>query len=319
MSDVASFRKLSVGDAPKIAAAISQLAEIGLKPLFPEREFPELARRKVEELEGISFPDPPLPRTWIGLALEGSEQVFANAIHYQDHCFDGAGEGVYAEVVASIMALAGEEWPSAGATVTATGVVRQGQYGPSSRVEITIRQQDGCAPFDLIAGKGFDWSVVRRLNERLPPEAQGLFAAFLDSNAATIVYLRPAQLRSLGKLFGHDFISEIDQEPEEPPSHSRLEVARHVPLPFGQRVALVGVLLMGGFAASRLIGTIWRGAPYAISGLAAGSLISLADAPLEFIFFVAFYIVAAAVFLWLPINSFVRRRRMLRQARRESP
>jgi hypothetical protein len=91
-----SSRNLSVDDTPKIAAAISQLAKIRLKPLFPEREFPEVARRKVEELEGISIPDPPLPLTWIDLALTGSEQAFANAAHFQDHCFDMAGEGDYA-------------------------------------------------------------------------------------------------------------------------------------------------------------------------------------------------------------------------------
>jgi hypothetical protein len=314
---MSSFRKLSVNDAPNIAAAISQLAEIGLKPLFPEREFPELARRKVEELEGISFPDPPLPQTWVGLALEGSEQIFANAIHYQDHCFDGAGEEVYAEVVASIVALAGEEWPGAGATVAARSVVRQGQYGPSPRMEITIDQQGGCAPFDLIAGKDFDWSVVRRLNERLPPEATGFFAAFLDGNA-TIVYLRPDQRDELSKLFGYDFVSEIDQLPEEPPSPSQFEVT--VPNPLKPWELLL-CLVMVGFSAKELIGTIWRGAPYTITGLEGGrgsSLISLADAPIEFTFLVAVYIVAGGLFFWLPIRSFVRRERALRQARRES-
>jgi hypothetical protein len=92
MSEFTSLRELSLDDAPKIAAAISQLAKIRLKPLFPEREFPEVARRKVEEL----VPDPPLPLTWIDLALTGSEQAFANAAHFQDHCFDVAGEGDYA-------------------------------------------------------------------------------------------------------------------------------------------------------------------------------------------------------------------------------
>jgi hypothetical protein len=72
-----SSRNLSVDDAPKIAAAISQLEKIGLKPLFPEREFPALARRMAEEFEGTGIPEPPLPLTWVDLALSGSKQVFA--------------------------------------------------------------------------------------------------------------------------------------------------------------------------------------------------------------------------------------------------
>jgi hypothetical protein len=138
-------RKLSVDDAPKIADAISQLAKIGLKPLCPESEFPEVARQKVEELEGIRIPDPPLSLTWVALALTG-EQAFANAIHYSDHCFDVAGEEDYAEVVASIMALAGEDWPGDGATVAATSVMREGPYGPSDHMEIAIHQRGGCGP-----------------------------------------------------------------------------------------------------------------------------------------------------------------------------
>jgi hypothetical protein len=61
--------------------------------------------------------------------------------------------------------------------------------------------------------KDFDWSAVTRLNERLPSGAAGRFAAFFDGNAI-IVYLTADQLRELGKMFGHDFISEIEPLPE---------------------------------------------------------------------------------------------------------
>jgi hypothetical protein len=79
------------------------------RPLFrsrlvPEGEFLEVARQKVEELEVIRTSDPPLPLTWVDLAPTG-QQAFA----YQNHCFDVAGEADYAEVVASIIALAGED------------------------------------------------------------------------------------------------------------------------------------------------------------------------------------------------------------------
>jgi hypothetical protein len=306
MSEVVSFHQLSVEDAPKIAAAISQLAKIGLKPLFPEREFPEVARHKVEELEGISIPDPPLPLTWVDLALTGSEQIFANAIHYQDHCFDGVGDEEYAEVVASIMALAGEDWPGDGARVAATSVVREGRYGPSNRMEITIHQQGGCAPFELIAEKDFDWSVVTRLNERLPSGATGRFAAFFDGNA-TIVYLRPDQLKELGKLFGYDFVSEIEPLPERPPSSSHLAVQNPLPV-----WALVIGFLVGTFAASQLIAMILRGAPYSIPSRSL-TLISLASAPLEFTFVVALYIASVGLGLIAPLYLIVMRWRALRQ------
>jgi hypothetical protein len=308
--DVAPFRKLSVDDAPKIAAAISQLAKIGLSPLFPEREFSELARQKVEELEGIGIPDPPLPLTWVALALTGSEQVFANAIYLQDHCFDGAGESEYAEVVASIMALVGEEWPSA--TVSATSIVKEGRYGPSERMEIAINGPGGAAPFDLIVDKNFDWSVVTRLNERLPSGATGRFAAFFDGNS-TIVYLKPDQLKELGKLFGYDFISEIEPLPERPPSQSHVEAAAQSPLPVW---AVLIVILMGIFAANQLIAMVLRGAPYTIPGRDL-TLVSFLSAPLEFIFLVTVYIGGVGL-LGAALYLIVMRWRALMRARRQA-
>lgn len=304
-----SSRNLSIDDAPKIAAAISQLAKIGLKPLFPEREFAKLARQMAEEFEGISIPEPPLPLTWVDLALSGSEQVFANAVHHQDHCFDVAGEADYAEIVASIMALAGEEWPSA--TVSATKIMRQGRYGPSERMEIAIHGPGGGAPFDLIVDKNFDWSVVTRLNERLPLEATGRFAAFFDGNAI-IVYLTPDQLRELGKLFGYDFVSEIEPLGERPSPQGRFEAAASQPLPVW---AMVIGLPIGLFAASRLIAMIFNGAPYTISGSAP---VSLANSPLEFTFLVAIHIGSVGLFLGCPPYLIARRWRALRRSRRRA-
>jgi hypothetical protein len=83
-------------------------------------------------------------------------------------------------------------------------------------MEIAVDGHGGCAPFDLIADKDFDRSVVTRLNERLPADATGRVAALFDGNAI-IVYLRPDQLEELGKLFGYDFVSEIEPLPERPP------------------------------------------------------------------------------------------------------
>ncbi len=305
-----SSRKLSVDDAPKIAAAISQLEKIGLKPLFPEREFPALAHRMAEEFEGTGIPEPPLPLTFLDLALSGPEQVFANAIHFQDHCFDVAGEADYAEIVASIMALAGEEWPSA--TVSATKIVRQGPGGPSARMEIAIEGPGSCTPFDLIAAKDFDWSVVTCLNERLPSGATGRFAAFFDGNAI-IVYLTPVQLRELGRLFGHDFISEIEPLQERLPPQGHVEAANSGPSePLPVWAMAIG-LPIGLFAGSQLIAMILRGAPYAISG---STPVSLASAPLEFTFLVAMYIGGVGLFLGCPSYLIARRWRARGRSRR---
>ncbi|MBT1512556.1 hypothetical protein KIP88_18800 [Bradyrhizobium sp. SRL28] len=85
-------------------------------------------------------------------------------------------------------------------------------------MEIAIHGQGSSAPFDLVAAKDFDWSVVTRLNERLPAGPTGRFAAFFDGNAI-IVYLTPDQIEALGKVFGHDFISEIKPLEERLPPH----------------------------------------------------------------------------------------------------
>lgn len=300
-----AFLELSIDDAPKIAAAIPQLARIGLKPLVPEQEFLEVAERKAEEWQGVGIPDPPLPSTWVHFALMGSEQIFANAVHYQDHCFDGAGEGDYAEIVASIMALAGEEWPSA--SVSATSVTREGRYRPSQRVEITISGEGGCAPFELVVDKDFDWSVVTRLNERLPPRASGRFAAFFDGNA-TIVYLRPDQLEELGRVFGYDFVSEVGPLVERPPLRSHDNPPLHNPLPFWPMLI---TSLMGIYAASELVGMIWRGSPYTLSSRNL-TPISFVSAPLEFTLVVAIHLIGAVFFLGVPLYLAVRRARHAR-------
>jgi hypothetical protein len=306
-------RELSADDAPKIAAAISQLTTSGLKPLFPEEEFPALAREIAEEFEGTRIPDPPLLLTWLDLALTGPEKVFANAVHFQDHCFDVAGEEDYAGVVASIMALAGEEWPDA--TVSASSVERQGRYGPSRRIEIVIQGQGSAPSFDLIADKDFDWSVVTRLNERLPAGAEGRFAAFFDGDA-TIVYLKPEQIAELGKLFGYDFVTDVEPLEERPPLHGSRETAdisSSRPLPLW---ALVIGLPIGLFAGSQLVAMILRGAPYAISG---SSRVAFAAAPLEFLFLVAMYICGVALFLGGPVYLIARKWRAPRQVPRQVP
>jgi hypothetical protein len=150
--------------------------------------------------------------------------------------------------------------------------------------------------------KDFDWSVVTRLNERLPSAATGRFAAFFDGNA-TIVYLRPDQLTELGRLFGYDFISEVEPLEERPPSPSHFEAPLRSPLPVW---ALAICFVMGVFAASQLIAMFSRGTPYTIPGRDGSSAITLASAPLEFTFGVTAYTLGAALFLGVPLYLVIR-------------
>jgi hypothetical protein len=55
--------------------------------------------------------------------------------------------------------------------------------------------------------KDFDWSIVFRLNERLPKGSLGRFALFLDGTA-TIVFLTPENVKRLNSLCGYEFSCE---------------------------------------------------------------------------------------------------------------
>jgi hypothetical protein len=186
-------------------------------------------------------------------------------------------------------------------------------------MEIAIGGPGISAPFDLVVAKDFDWSVVTRLNERLPSGATGRFAAFFDGNAI-IVYLTLDQLRALGNLFGHDFISEIEPLEERQPPQSRLrppqgrfETANSGSSESLPVWAMVIGLPIGLFAGSQLIAMMLRGAPYAISG---SSPVSLANAPFEFTLLVAMYIGGVGLFLGCPPYLIARRWRALRRSRR---
>jgi hypothetical protein len=73
---------------------------------------------------------------------------------------------------------------------------------------------------------------------------------------------------------------------------------------------------MGVFAASQLIAMILRGTPYTIPGHGL-TPISLVNAPFEFIFGVAAYIVGVGLFLAAPLYLIVMRWCALMYARRE--
>lgn len=310
MESEIAYRKLTVDDAPAIAAAMSQLARAGLKPLYPKKKFPELALAIAEEWAGVSIPDPPWDVTWVDLAVTGSQQFFANAIRHGDHCYDGAEEADYAAIVASIMALAGEEWPRA--EVSATRVVRDGKYGPVEWMRIAIEGEGWATPFEIVADKNFDWSVVTRLNERLPVAATGRFSAFFDGNA-TIFYLTPDQRKKVEDLYGYAFFSHIDPLPErEPPPPPEDPALQKLPLPGWVWVI---ALLMGCYAAYGLIAMILRGAPYYIPDKDEIPVF-FAKTPFEFLFSLTMLVVGTVLFLAMPLWLMIRRWRALARARR---
>ena len=273
-----SWRSLSAGDGPKIAAAISRLARAGLKPMFSEREFATLARRKVDQLDETSIPNPPRSETWFHLALL-EPQIFANAICYQYDWDQLADETDYAKAVTSIIVLAGQEWP--GVAVSAKRQVRDGPYGPSDCMEITIQGASEAA-FDLIVDERLDLSVIARLNERLPLVATGQFAVLRNG---AIVYVRPDRLKKLSSLF----------EPSESYPGIFGSIQGRAPI-----WALVACLLMGIFSVYSLIIMFSKGVPYTIPG--PGDIpISQATAPLEFTIMLTIYVLGGVGFIVAPL------------------
>jgi hypothetical protein len=182
-----------------IEAALIGLANVGLK-LTPSARgsLRATAERIAVEYEGYYFSSEPTPRDWVMIVLDGgSTKYFENAVWIQDHCYDCGGVNEYPEIISSIIALAGDEWQVEG--VHMTNVI-----GLKAPVTIAIKAKPEVPPFEIMADKDFDWSVVFRLNERLPEGALGRFALFLDGNG-TIVFLTPGQIQQLNSLCGYDF------------------------------------------------------------------------------------------------------------------
>jgi hypothetical protein len=199
-------RRLVLDDARFIEQALHGLVDVGLKPVDQD-SFHATAQEIADYLKGISFSREPTSGTWAHIALSAERSPFRNSMRSEDHCFDGAELDSYEIMIANMIALAGDEWPIESVNV---------DYGPhgstpfESRLNITIKATPEVAPFQLLEGKDFDWSIIFRLNERLPKEAIGRFAAFLDGGSAIIVFLRPEQIAELNSLCGYEFFYEED-------------------------------------------------------------------------------------------------------------
>ena len=210
-SDKIARRVLGLNDAEHIETALAKLKQIGLTLTSRAgASLPATASKIVEQWQGISFSREPTPGNWALIALTGEIGAFENAAFFQDHCFDGYQLESYSNMIAGIVKLAGNQWPIEGVDVEHT----RAPNAPNDQdkgIRVTIKSARELAPFVLTADKDFDWSLIYRLNERLPNEVAGRFAVFLDGNA-TIVFLTPEEIVHLNTLCGYKFFYDEASE-----------------------------------------------------------------------------------------------------------
>jgi hypothetical protein len=205
--DVATHR-LELDRAKHIETALTDLANVGitLSPIL--KTALRATAEKIAALweGGISFfSREPTPGDWALLALSAEPGTFENSIFLQDHCFDVAQLHDFRHMIGEILALAGDEWSIQSVDVKDAPYPAAAIGWPP--LTVTINAEPEVAPFELMHAKDFDWSIVFRLNERLPKGALGRFAIFLDGNA-TIVFLTPENVRRLNSLCGCEFSYE---------------------------------------------------------------------------------------------------------------
>jgi hypothetical protein len=202
-------RKIGPDDAKHIEAAIVALQKIGLR-LKPELKdaVHKLADEIAAENDGISFSAEPTFGDWTLIALSHEPGVFENAAFFSDHCYDGIDEEDFSLLITEIIQLAGRDWPFDSVTV-ADAKSPDGPLQYMQPVTVTIHETQPVSPFSLSNAKDFDWSVIWRLNERLPPNVSSRFWVFQDGNA-TIVFLTPDDARQLNALCGYQFQNEQD-------------------------------------------------------------------------------------------------------------
>ncbi|MBJ7534467.1 hypothetical protein JDN40_10165 [Rhodomicrobium vannielii ATCC 17100] len=194
-------------DGRYIEAAMTELVKVGLLLAPAASDDPAgVAASIAYECRGISFAGEPGLGHWALFALAGQAdgpRPFENAIRFDDHCYDVAEASDYAAMISSIIAMAGDKWP-------VKIVEARNASDPHKRIEfgkpvaITIHAVPEIPPFELAHGKDFDWSVIFRLNERLPGHVEERFAIFLDGDA-TIVFLSPEDIGHLNALTGWEF------------------------------------------------------------------------------------------------------------------
>ena len=200
-------QKITLEDSEHIESALVELTNIGLKPRPGlEASLTEISNRIAASYQGMQLSQEPTLGHWLLMALSGDNSAFENSAHFDDHCYDGIDADGFAGIVTEIIHLTGNEWPIDFVTVEdAQGPGSPLRYG--ELVKVKIHESRDVAPFSLTNEKDFDWSVITRLNERLPQDVSGRFWMFHDGSA-TIVFLTPEDVSRLNELSNFQFVNE---------------------------------------------------------------------------------------------------------------
>lgn len=132
---------------------------------------------------------------------EESAPIFANAKVFEDHCYDGAYPADWANLIAGVCKLAGDTWQfdrGDDAEVHEAGVDVSDTY------IVSFRSVPVIAPFSIMPAKDVDWSLIDRLNERIPADCKRRFGWIGDVGSALVVFLEPDQIRRVSEFCGHE-------------------------------------------------------------------------------------------------------------------
>lgn len=195
------FDTLVDATASSIAEGLRRLQSVGLIP-FPEMQddWRSISRQIAEKNAATVFVRPPTAMTWAMIALgDKMIQPFRNAMCLGNRRYADSGLAGMNRIVADAAALAQDEWRIDGVDValpSGGGALTEGD-----RVNVALTASGEARSFQLTHMMGFDWSLVARLNESLPENVAGRFAA----SGGIVVFLAPAQIDALNVLSGFNF------------------------------------------------------------------------------------------------------------------
>ena len=129
--------------------------------------------------------------------------LFANAKVVQDHCWDCSEPSDWADLIAEVCELAGNTWRfdrGDDPEVYETGVEVSDNY------IVSFKSVPPIAPFPIVPAKDVDWSLIDRLNERLPAGCPGRFGWSHDGGSVLVVFLEPEQIRRVSEFCGTEIL-----------------------------------------------------------------------------------------------------------------
>ncbi len=203
----------SEAEIDAVAAALDGLIAAGLRlgPHYAGMDRRAVARAMAEHPEfAAGGENATLPLTqhspealsiailWSYRALaDGIEDEFANAMIFEDHCYDGADAEAYHALFARLIAVAGV-WTGRGVTVA--GVPGLGPYGHGFRV--SFETEPPIPPLTFPADKNFDWSLLERLDASRPAGETRRFRVAADGGAALVLFLDDAEASAIAGRLG---------------------------------------------------------------------------------------------------------------------